>query len=151
MQRTLMTVCLALAFGASACDDAPTDDGDTDSTDGDTTGGDGDGDAGLSHATDIDPILQANCVTCHAPGGQAEFLDYSTDSFAAIVGVGSTGAVGVNLVEPGDSANSYLLAKLRGTQVDLGGTGAQMPFGLDPLAEADLALIEQWIDEGAAP
>ena len=73
--------------------------------------------------------------------------------YAAIVNVESTEAPGVMRVAPGDPANSYLLAKLKGTQNDLGGGGARMPTGEallpSPLPDAQIATIEQWIKDGA--
>ena len=54
------------------------------------------------------------------------------------------------LVQPGSSDKSYLWQKLNDTQKDVGGKGKRMPPGglLDP---ADLELIRQWLDTGAAP
>jgi hypothetical protein len=156
----------ALATGALACEgetademsDETTGDGDGDPTgdgDGDPTGdGDGDGDGDpLSHAADIQPIWDDTCLTmCHAAGGTAvTILDLSGDAYDNIVGAPSTQVVGMNLVEPGDSANSYLVHKLRGTQVGAGGLGAAMPSGSPALPEATIAMIEAWIDAGAAP
>jgi hypothetical protein len=47
-------------------------------------------------------------------------------------------------VVPGDAAASLLVDKLRNRNV-----GTQMPLGAPPLVEAKLALIEQWIKDGA--
>ncbi|HVH97979.1 MAG TPA: hypothetical protein VM869_04695 [Enhygromyxa sp.] len=114
--------------------------------------GDGDGDT-LSHAVDMQPIWDANCLTmCHEPGGTAEStLDLSGDGYDNIVNVASTQAVGSNLVEPGNAAESYLVAKLRGTQVEAGGLGATMPSGENMLDEATIMMVEAWINAGAAP
>lgn len=48
-------------------------------------------------------------------------------------------------VKPGDSAHSLLIDKLRNRN----GVSTQMPLGAEPLAEADIAAIEAWIDAGA--
>jgi hypothetical protein len=82
------------------------------------------------------------------------FLDLSGgDSYDNLVGALSGQATTMQLVEADSAANSYLIAKLRGTQTDAGGTGGRMPLGTGaaPLPEATIALIEQWVDEGAAP
>jgi hypothetical protein len=157
------SLCFALALttGTLACNDDGGDestdevgDGDGDQTgdgDGDQTG-DGDGDQPLSHAADIQAIWDANCLSaCHEPGGNAvTVLDLADNAYPNIVGVASSQAPGMSLVKAGDSAQSYLVAKLRGTQVAAGGLGATMPSG-GMLPEATIELIEAWIDEGAAP
>ncbi|MFO7563648.1 MAG: hypothetical protein R6X02_13455 [Enhygromyxa sp.] len=151
---------LALTTGTLACDDDGGDevsDGTDGDGDGDGTGdgdgeGDGDGDA-LSHAADMQPIWDASCLAmCHEPDGNAvSVLDLSGNAYGNIVSVPSTQAPGMNLVEPGNAAESYLVAKLRGTQVAAGGLGAMMPSGTQMLPEETIALVEAWIDEGAAP
>jgi hypothetical protein len=151
-------LCLSVA-----CDDTSDDmgSGETDTTGGDGDGdsgdgdGDGDGDGALSYAADIQPIWDASCTTgCHTAGGIAElFVVLSGDSYGNIVGVLSGQATDKQLIEVGNSANSYMIAKLRGTQVDAGGSGGPMPGGVNPvpLPEATIVLIEQWIDGGALP
>jgi len=47
-------------------------------------------------------------------------------------------------VKPGDPAHSLLIDKLRNR-----GVATQMPLGAEPLAEADIAAIEAWINAGA--
>ncbi|WP_146157242.1 hypothetical protein [Enhygromyxa salina] len=150
---------LALGSSALACDggddmgDADTTDDTTGDGDGDTTG-DGDGDAALSHAADIQPIWDANCAQgCHMPGGVYAALDLSGDATDNLIGATTSQAAGKTFVAAGDSANSYIVAKLRGTQMEFGGMGGSMPAGANatPLPEETIALIEQWIDEGALP
>jgi hypothetical protein len=48
-------------------------------------------------------------------------------------------------VKPGAAAASLLVDKLRNRN----GVATQMPLGAEPLAEADIAAIEAWIDAGA--
>jgi hypothetical protein len=108
------------------------------------------GDA-LSHAVDIQPIWDAGCVTdCHEPGGTAAMvLDLSGNAYANIVDINSGQAQLLKLVEPNNSAESYLVAKLEGNQNIVGGTGLDMPSGSDPLDAATLTTIKAWIDAGA--
>jgi len=47
-------------------------------------------------------------------------------------------------VDPGSPETSFLVAKLRGTA-----GSSQMPLGAAPLSEESLALIEEWIRDGA--
>jgi hypothetical protein len=98
--------------------------------------------------TRIQPIFEANC-SCHlttvGSGGLSlrEGLAYDN-----LVGVMSAGAPSLTRVVPGSTQDSYLVHKLRGTHLDFGGVGMQMPLGAT-LPEADIAEIEAWIDEGA--
>ena len=146
---------LSLATGALACDDTNDEGGDETETGGDgDPSGDGDGDTTLSHAADMQPIWNASCVSgCHEAGGNAEtVLDLSGDAYDNIVSATSTQAPGLSLVEPGNSGESYLVNKLRGTQFAAGGLGANMPGGgAAALPEDTITLIEEWIDAGAAP
>ncbi len=117
-------------------------------TDETTTGG-----MAVDYAMDIQPIWDMKCVSgCHLPGGIGAAtgpLLGATDSYASIVNKQSS-TVTMPLVTPGDPEMSYLWHKLNGTYGDVGGTGAKMPIG-PSLDEPTLALIEQWILDGAKP
>lgn len=141
MLRAPTLVLLVANFGILAgtlgCDGTQTDEGD---------------DAELSYSDDIQPIFDEHCVSCHAPGGDADgILDLSGDAFTNIAGVAPMGAPATVLIEAGDPDSSYLVAKLRGTQGELGGGGSPMPFGQDPLPPDDLATIVDWVSDGAQP
>ncbi len=56
----------------------------------------------------------------------------------------------LTLVVPYDVEESYLLHKLRDTQLEVGGLGAQMP-PKEPLSPEQLDLFDLWVLEGAAP
>jgi hypothetical protein len=142
----LFCFTLALATGALACDD----DGGAEADD--ETTGDEDGDP-LSYTADIQPIWDTNCLTaCHEADGVAfSTLDLSGDSYDNVVNAAALQAPGLNLIEPGSAAESYLVAKLRGTQVEAGGLGDTMPSGAGALSQATIATIEEWIDAGAMP
>ena len=150
----------ALALSVVACSDDGGDElGDETETssgdgDGDAAGdGDGDGDTGapLSHAADIQPIWDAKCTNagCHQPGGSFEALDLSGDAYDNIVGVTAIQAPELQRIEAGNSAGSYLINKLLGTQEDVGGSGSGMPP--TPLEPDDILIIAQWANEGALP
>jgi hypothetical protein len=193
-------VALALATTACGGDDsggdttfgnttAPTST--TDPTAGDETaavmtddGSDGSGSGGMpvcnatpstSFATDIQPILAANCVDdCHeASGFWPSFLleGDAASNYDAIVGEpGLTQPLpgsGVNLIEPCDPDNSYMFAKILGMGESLGAVPGLQAMPLEctmvnagnpaicdtyveiPLAQADIDLIETWILDGA--
>lgn len=86
------------------------------------------------------------CTACHAGGGAPQGLRLdATNSYALLVGVPSTEVPSVLRVKPGDPDNSYLIQKLEGHAA----VGAQMPFGEPPLPAATIAVIRQWITDGA--
>jgi hypothetical protein len=70
-------------------------------------------------------------------------------AIANTVNVASREARGVDRIEPGDPQKSYLLHKLLGTQRSVGGSGSRMPLSGGPLADAQIAKIRQWIEQGA--
>ncbi len=122
-----------------------------------SSGGDGmdDGMPALSHAADIQPLWDQYCVPmCHEPGGEWPTNDLSGNAYGVIVDMPSAQNTLMNYVTPGEPDNSYLLHKMRGTQVMSGGSGLNMPKGLpmmDPVVvpEAEIAMIESWISQGA--
>lgn len=133
------------------------DGGDDPAGDGDPGGGGGDGDGGdAGGGSMLEPdfesiqalVFDELCITCHigatAPLGLR--LD-SANSYALLVGVASAQASDTLLVDPGNPDASYLIRKLEGTA----GTGGQMPLGGTPLPQADIAMIRQWITDGALP
>ncbi|MDO8716167.1 MAG: hypothetical protein Q7J73_05105, partial [Dehalococcoidales bacterium] len=66
-----------------------------------------------------------------------------------LVGVASTENPAVMRVKAGAAGDSYLIAKVTGTQVAAGGMGAQMPYNAAPLSQSQIDLINQWIKQGA--
>jgi hypothetical protein len=118
--------------------------GDTDTTGGTDTTGTGE----VTYA-DVQDIWDSRCVAaCHSPGGSKADLSLESGvSYDNIVSKQST-QVTLNIVEPGSTDQSYLWNKLNNTQLDVGGSGAQMPLG-QTLPAADLAVVEKWITDGA--
>jgi hypothetical protein len=86
------------------------------------------------------------CTACHAGGGAPQGLRLdSANSYDLLVGVPSTEVGSILRVKPGDPNNSYLVQKLEGHA----SVGAQMPFGGPPLPSETIAVIRQWITDGA--
>lgn len=123
----------------------------------------------VSLSRDVQPILSASCATtlCHGSPLAAPMSLLSGDSFTSLVGVPSCEAPSLKRVEPANSAASYLVLKLEGTQTTLVNTGDCAPcdFGVatesgcgqrmprdapSPLPDAEIQLIRDWIDQGAA-
>ena len=95
-----------------------------------------------------DHVFTPICTQCHAGASAPEGMSLEEGrAFDAIVGVPSNEAPAFMRVAPGDPDNSYLVHKISGTQA----VGERMPLGLPPLSDATIAVIRQWIAEGAAP
>jgi len=92
----------------------------------------------VATAAAVVEIMNANCMPCHAGADAQEEL--ALDSIEGLMAGSEHGA----MVVPGDAATSQLIKNLRGDGA------VRMPYLKDPLAEADIKLIEDWINAGAA-
>ena len=88
---------------------------------------------------DVQPILTRNCVTCHNAAKQRGGLRLD-DGTAALKG-GNAGLV----IAPGKSRDSYLVKVVAGLDPDL----KMPPKGKPPLSADDVAILRDWIDQGA--
>lgn len=148
---------------ASTDTDDPTTDSDSESDsesdDGSSSGGGADCSETPSYAADIEPLWDTHgCVAmCHEAGGSWPSTDLTPgtgyDMLVDADGIQTMALTDVQLVIPGDTANSYLLNKLEGTQEMVAGAaaGTQMPQGLPAMSAAEIATVEQWIACGAEP
>jgi hypothetical protein len=95
-----------------------------------------------------DHVFTPRCATCHQGSHVSGLeLEDAQRSYDELVDVMSTENPALARVEPGQSDNSYLIDKLEGTQT----VGGRMPLNQPPLSPETIAVIRQWIDEGAAP
>jgi mono/diheme cytochrome c family protein len=95
---------------------------------------------------DIQPIFDEHCAVCHQTGSENAGLNLeSGNSRSSLINVRSTESA-LARVAPGDPAHSYLLHKIKGTQIQAGGSGVQMPLGGPPLSPEEIQLIENWIE-----
>ena len=100
------------------------------------------GEKTVTYQADIKPILDANCVYCHVPGGPGyEKSGLRMDSHEALLKGTRFGAV----IVPGSSVSSTLYRLVAG-QAD---PSIRMPHGRVALSDADVARIAAWIDLGA--
>ena len=88
------------------------------------------------------------CSVCHAGGAAPEGLRLdAANSYAMLVGVSSVEVSSLKRVAPGDPDNSYIVQKIEGHAA----VGARMPFGGPYLDANTIAMIRQWITNGARP
>lgn len=102
---------------------------------------------GSGTLAEVQAIVDQSCSGCHTDGGTSGNLTMD-EVHGATVGVPSTQAAGMMLVEAGSRDGSYLWHKLNGTHTDVGGSGAAMPMS-GSLNAGDLETIGLWIDAGA--
>lgn len=102
-------------------------------------------DAVCSVPAAVQSIFDQRCSPCHTTGSSGGLrLPSATQSYASLVGIGSSSAScsSRTRVVAGDSASSYLIAKLRAAP-DI--CGLPMPRNAPALPEAEIATIESWI------
>jgi hypothetical protein len=88
--------------------------------------------ANVDFVQDIQPVLSANCYSCHGPKVQLASLRLDARQTAGRV------------IKPGDAAGSALYQRVAGI-----GDAARMPMGGKPLPPETIALIRDWINQGA--
>jgi len=100
------------------------------------------GDKPLTYQADIKPIIDANCVSCHVPGGTGyDQTGLQLDSYDALMKGTKLGPV----VVAGSSVSSTLYRLVSG-QAD---PSIRMPHGQGALPDAEVSKIAAWIDQGA--
>jgi uncharacterized membrane protein len=98
-------------------------------------------DADTFFAKSIDPIFDANCVTCHRAGKSKGGL--RLDSYQQLMRGGHDGAV----IVPGDPTHSLLLQRIT---LPRDNTKAMPADGRPALKPEEIALIQSWIEQGAS-
>jgi len=110
---------------------------------------------------DVVPLFQASCgfgSGCHGTAYPAGYVPLSTNVAEASVLLerlkeASVREPSLPRVKPGDPAGSFLLHKVTGDYTGLpcapGACGERMPQRSAPLPEADIAMLERWIQQGA--
>ena len=116
----------------------------------------------ISYAANIQPIYDVSCALagCHLGGAPTGGLNLATGvSWENTVDVKSIGRPKLDLVEPGNPEDSYLVRKIEGGPDIAGqlmppgcgapGTGGTGDNGAICLSNDDNAAIRQWISECA--
>ncbi len=153
--RTLIDILLTDFTNQVA--DTLTGDGESQPGDGgeqaDDGGDDGTPEPGgeVSFDDQIQPILNARCISCHAPGGFAQMSgipwDYTEgSSFHDLVNQASSQDASFTMIVPGDPDASLLFLKVTQESPPI---GDMMPLGGPPLEDSEVELFRLWILQGA--
>jgi hypothetical protein len=98
--------------------------------------------AQVSFSGQVQPIFNTNCASCHGSSGGLSLS--STNSYSSLVNIqAQSSCTSLMRVLPNDPANSVLYKKVSSTSC-----GTQMPSG-GTLSASDIALIRDWISQGA--
>jgi len=89
--------------------------------------------AAVDYTTQIKPLLQQHCVKCHGATTQKSQLKLDTATGARTGG------------KHGSALPALLVQVVSGTHTEI----PQMPYKRGPLDSAQIALIKQWVAEGA--
>lgn len=97
----------------------------------------------VSFKTDIRPVLDDYCLSCHVPGGKGyEKSKLDLSSYQSLMKGTQFGPV----VKPGDSQNSTLNMLIEG-RAD---PSISMPYGIKGSLSPDrVRLFKRWVDQGA--
>ena len=103
--------------------------------------------ARVDFKTQIRPIIEARCSSCHYYGRGTEEgyreVGFDQGTLGDLRKGGRNTAT--NIVVPGKPCSSAYVQKIRGTF----STGARMPKNNPPLSREEIQLIMDWIAEGA--
>jgi mono/diheme cytochrome c family protein len=91
----------------------------------------------VDYDTQIRPIFAAKCFSCHSAEKRSGGL--SLFSYEDVLNGGRNGGT----VRPGKSADSLLMMRVTGE------TQPRMPLIGTPLTDQEIALVRQWIEQGA--
>ncbi|MEJ2403235.1 MAG: c-type cytochrome [Candidatus Thiodiazotropha sp.] len=100
------------------------------------------GPAPVSYKTDVKPLIDHYCSECHLPGGAgAEASGFVTQTYESLMKGTKFGPV----IVANDPASSSLYRLIAG-KAD---PSIRMPHSKEPMKDADIQTIENWIAQGA--
>lgn len=106
-------------------------------------------DESVSFSKEIAPLLKSHCAPCHLTGEEpGQMALHPKASYKSLVGAQSTESKLLR-IRPGSAQDSYMIHKLEGTHLGVGGVGMRMPMEGAPLTADEIAMIRRWIDAGA--
>lgn len=101
-------------------------------------------------AAHVQPLFSSHCTACHAGAGAPDGLELTAgDAHGHTVGVSAAQLPSMDLISPGDPDDSYLVHKIQGTHLTVGGAANRMPLGAAALRPQSIDLIRRWAAEGA--
>jgi len=105
----------------------------------------------VSFSRHVAPVLRGACTGCHsrAGGGPLGLRLTGTAARALTVGVPSVERPSMERIRPTMPDSSYLLYKLEGRHLAVGGSGVRMPEGFPPLPNQTIRMMRRWVAEGA--
>lgn len=139
MRRYAGLICCALLGGCA---------GNGEGLDANGRPDDGSGDEPLqpTFSSIQDNVFTPICSVCHSGASAPVGLRLDEgNAYALLVNQPSAEVSTLNRVTPGDPDNSYLIHKIEGTAA----VGGRMPLNQPPLPADVIAVIRQWIAEGA--
>ena len=95
--------------------------------------------APVDYVRDVKPIFAENCCRCHGASQHKGGLRLDTAAFA--LKGGETGPA----FKPGNSTGSLIVQAIKGIHQEI----PRMPYKKRALSDAQIVMIEQWIDQGA--
>jgi len=99
---------------------------------------------------DVWPILRNNCQTCHIGTSNPPRMFEAEPTHARLIDQASPTMPSLAWIEPRDPERSYLMHKIEGTHLGVGGRGMRMPPNGGPqLLAAQRQIIRGWIEAGA--
>jgi hypothetical protein len=126
----ILLALLSIAFISSSCNKS------------DEPQSDPSGNLIVSFQKDVQPIFDHNCISCHPNSGNMSLLE--GEAYDNLVDVISP-VYNLVRVSPFKADSSVICFKLHGIE----GFGHLMPLNGIPLEDAEIKLIEDWIDQGA--
>jgi hypothetical protein len=93
----------------------------------------------VDYVQQVKPLLAETCYKCHGASQQKGGLRMDTAALA--LKGGDTGPA----FKPGKSADSLMIQAVLGTHPDI----SRMPYKKPPLTEPQIALLKNWVDQGA--
>lgn len=93
----------------------------------------------VDYATEVKPIVNKHCITCH--GGVKQKGGFSLLFREEALAKTKNGNYGI---VPGDPAKSEMIKRINSTDAE-----DRMPYRHDPLAKEDIATLTKWIKQGA--
>lgn len=93
----------------------------------------------IDFSTQVKPILNKHCISCH--GGVKRNGNFSVLFREEAIGTTESGKRGIT---PGDPDHSEMIRRITSADPEV-----RMPYKEEPLSQEDIAVLRQWIEEGA--